>query len=326
MFAVAHMISETTERRRWAGRLLCALALTACAAPRAPAACPAPRPEPLRVAVTIDDLPGNELPTPEWPKSRIMQQLVQALRAQGVAAPVGFVNGSYMEGDADAARGLASWLGAGFEVGNHGYAHASADRLSVDAFLADIAQNEALLPPRRGPQRYFRYPYLERGRTPEERARIRAWLHAHGYRIADVSIDFVDWAFTPAYARCAGDQAALEALDQAYLEKARAALHWAHETAQRLFGRAAPQVLLLHACTPTARNLGALLQAYASAGVRSISLHEALADPLYAEDPARDRGDTDALAEAIQRQHAPIASFVPRALPLLQLACHAPGS
>lgn len=276
---------------------------------------------PLRVAVTIDDLPGNEVPTLAWPRSRIVGELIASLRAHAVPAPVGFANGIYAAGDDDAARALRSWSEAGFELGNHSYAHQSANQLEIDAFLADVARNDALLPPPHGAQRYFRFPFLERGGTPERRAALRRALHARGYRIADVSIDFADWAFTGAYARCADDEAALNALREAYLERALAALYWSHESALALFGRPIPHVLLLHAIVPTARNLDALLDAYAQAGVELISLGEALEDPAYREAPDLDHADTNAIGEAIRRQGAPLRSFVPRAAALLDLAC-----
>jgi peptidoglycan/xylan/chitin deacetylase (PgdA/CDA1 family) len=283
----------------------------------------------LRVALTIDDLPGNEIPTAAWPKSRIMGELIAILRARAVPAPVGFANGIYAAGDADAARALRSWSEAGFELGNHTYSHLSANELDVEAFLADVARNEALLAALQGatPQRYFRFPYLERGGTAERRAALRRGLHAQGYRIADVSIDFADWAFTGAHARCtaAGDQAALAALSDAYVEHALAALYWAHESALSLFGRAIPQVLLLHAIVPTARNLEALLAAYEQAGVELIPLREALEDPAYSEEPELDHADTNAISEAIRRQGAALRGFVPRAQGLLELVCRGAG-
>jgi peptidoglycan-N-acetylglucosamine deacetylase len=293
-------------------------------APTVPSQALAERPParaPLRVAVTIDDIPGNEIATPAWPKTRVMGELIATLRRRGVPGPLGFANGIYAAGDADSARALQSWSEAGFELGNHSYSHLSPNQLDVEAFLADVARNEAVLPAAFGAQRYFRFPYLERGGTPERRAALRRALHAQGYRIADVSIDFADWAFTGAYARCADDEAALTVLRDAYLEHALAALYSAQEGALALFGRAIPHVLLLHAIVPTARNLDTLLDAYEQAGVELIPAREALEDPAYREDPELDHGDTNVIAEAMRRQAAPPRSFVPRAQGLLELAC-----
>jgi peptidoglycan-N-acetylglucosamine deacetylase len=309
--------------------LLASLLLFGCVqrAREAPAVASAPavRAAPLRLALTIDDLPGNEIATPAWPKTRVMGELIATLRAHHVPGPLGFANGIYAAGDADAERALQRWSEAGFELGNHGYSHLSANQLDVAAFLADVARNEPLLPAPFGKGRYFRFPYLERGGTPERRAALRRALHAQGYRIADVSIDFADWAFTGAYARCADDEKALSALREAYLEHALAALYSAQEAALALFGRPIPHVLLLHAIVPTARNLDALLAAYEQAGVELVPASVALEDPAYREEPELDHADTNAIAEAMRRQQAPPRSFVPRAQGLLELACRPGG-
>jgi peptidoglycan/xylan/chitin deacetylase (PgdA/CDA1 family) len=281
-------------------------------------------PASLRVAVTVDDLPGSFDGLPSYAKSRVVEEVVAALKAHGIA-PVGFVNGIYADADADAQAGLQSWLDAGFEVGNHSYSHQSARALPVAAFLADVEKNRAFLR-RVAPERsvpYFRFPYLERGNSPAERVAITEALARDGYRVANVSVDFTDWAYAPAHARCfmRGDQSALRALSESYVQSATAALFWAEESATRLFGRSTPHVLLLHAHAATAENLPALLVAYEQAGVTWITLEEALRDPAFAEPPARDHGDTALIAEAVRTSGAALRSFVPRPLVLLDLAC-----
>jgi peptidoglycan/xylan/chitin deacetylase (PgdA/CDA1 family) len=276
------------------------------------------------MAVTIDDIPGSYDAQPSYPKSRTMSTLIAALEAHGIA-PVGFVNGVYAEADPDALLGLKSWLDAGFEIANHTFSHQSARALSVDAFLADVRKNRAFLqgvaPDR--PVRFFRFPYLERGNDPSQRVAITQALARDGYRIANVSVDFADWGFAPAFARCftRDDRHALAGLRESYLQNGSAALYWSVENSAQLFGRAIPQVLLLHAHAATAENLDALLTRYEQAGVRWITLEQALSDPAYAEPPERDHGDTALLSEAMRVSGARISSFIPRALSLLDLVC-----
>ncbi len=278
----------------------------------------------LRVAVTVDDLPGSYDGPPGYPKSRVMSRIVAVLKAHAIA-PVGFANGIYADADADALLGLKSWIEAGFELGNHTYSHQSARALSVPAFLEDVRKDSAFLAQLAPGHtlRYFRFPYLERGNDPEQRIAITQALAREGYRVANVSLDFADWAFAPAFARCfaRADPKALEALREGYLQNGSAALYWAAETSARLLGRAVPQVLLLHAHAATAEYLDALLSEYEKAGVRWITLEEALRDPAYAEPPERDHGDTALIAELSRSSGQKVLSFIPRALPLLDLAC-----
>jgi peptidoglycan/xylan/chitin deacetylase (PgdA/CDA1 family) len=254
-----------------------------------------------------------------------MKTIVEVLKAHAVA-PVGFVNGVYAEGDPDALLGLQAWIDAGFELANHTYSHQSARALSVPAFLDDVRRNELFVQgvaPGRS-MRYFRFPYLERGNDPEQRIAITRELARAGYRVANVSIDFADWGFAPAFARCfaTGNQAGLAGLRESYLQNASAALYWSAETSARVLGRAIPHVLLLHAHAATAEYLDALLTEYEHARVRWITLEEALRDPAYAEPPERDHGDTALIAEHARLSGQKIASFIPRSLPLLELVCH----
>jgi hypothetical protein len=52
---------------------------------------------------------------------------------------------------------------------------------------------------------------LWEGDTLEKRRAVRAYLKEHGYRVAQVSLDFEDYAWNDAYSRCSakGDEAAI---------------------------------------------------------------------------------------------------------------------
>ena len=50
--------------------------------------------------------------------------------------------------------------------------------------------------------RWFRYPYLHEGDTLEKRRAVRAFLPTSGYRIAQTTLDFEDYLWNSAHARC----------------------------------------------------------------------------------------------------------------------------
>ena len=50
--------------------------------------------------------------------------------------------------------------------------------------------------------RSFRYPYLRQGFDAASTSAVREFLDARGYQIAEVSIDFWDWAYQEPYVRC----------------------------------------------------------------------------------------------------------------------------
>jgi hypothetical protein len=116
---------------------------------------------------------------------------------------------------------------------------------------------------------------------------VRAYLKAHGYRIAEVSIDADDWAFSSPLARCAAQKNAVE------MEKLRAEFIAVHvdelrrmrALGQTLEGREIRQVVLLHLGIADVDALDGLLTAYEREGVKWVSLDRALEDPFYAVDP-----------------------------------------
>jgi peptidoglycan/xylan/chitin deacetylase (PgdA/CDA1 family) len=308
---------------------LLAFAVFASASARAELPAPARRSAPIQLAVTVDDLPAVGAGTPAWSKAQVLRAIIGTLVLHHVPEPVGFFNGSNMDDDPRTEAALRDWIEAGFLIGNHTFSHESADEVPPAAFERDIERDQdvigALDPAARRGTRYFRYPYLDRG-SPKDDVQIRRFLSDHHYRIADVSVDFEDWAFSAAYARCSehGDQAALASLAQSYLDYALAALFWSVDSAQRLLGRAVPQVLLIHADLFTAQKLDELLDAYEAAGVHFVSLSHALADPVYRNAENAHHGDTSLVRALSRERHKPLRTFVPVPIALLDALCREP--
>ena len=176
---------------------------------------------PLRVAITVDDLPVHG-PLPEGTtRLRIHERLLEAFAAHRVPAVYGFVNAGRAGDDPALLEALDAWVAAGHPVGNHTYAHPVMDDVGVEAFIQDIDANEAILRRLmdRRPEsewKWFRYPFLKQGFDDESTSKIRSHLKASGYRVAEVTIDFYDWAWNAPYARCKaqGNDAAIEALPE----------------------------------------------------------------------------------------------------------------
>ncbi|HLK41078.1 MAG TPA: polysaccharide deacetylase family protein, partial [Polyangiaceae bacterium] len=247
----------------------------------------------IDVAITVDDLPRNGPDIPGVTRLAVHERMLAAFARHRTPPVYGFVNGKALEEHPEERAALDAWRSAGFPLGNHGYAHAHAGDLSVAAFLSDLDRNERVLGELAGPDaaarasKVFRFPFLEEGADVPSRARLRAELAERGYRIAEATIDFFDWAYAPPYARCLeqGDARAVDALKETYLYQAAGALLWADEAARGLFGRPIKQILLLHDNAFTALVADELLTTYEKRGARFVSLDEALSDPAYAEEP-----------------------------------------
>jgi peptidoglycan/xylan/chitin deacetylase (PgdA/CDA1 family) len=133
----------------------------------------------------------------------------------------------------------------------------------------------------------FRYPFLEEGSTLEKRNAVRSYLARNGYRIAEVTIDYYDWAWIDAYARCVGkhDDRTVQWLKDHVVESADRFLHASSANAKLLFNRDIPQILLVHIAWFNALTLDKILKDWRAQGVQFVSLDEALSDPVYAMNP-----------------------------------------
>lgn len=250
-----------------------------------------PSTTPLRVAITVDDLPVHGPAFPGIDRQDIATRLLQSFAAHGVAPVVGFVNGKVTDEDPTTIAILQAWLRAGHLLGNHTYSHPSLHAMPVDAFVEDIARGEAILEQLGawGAWKSFRYPFLHEGESLEKRDAVRSWLAERGYTRAPVTVDGQDWAYNTAFARCAErrDAAALAYMKTMFVRGHVDALHRARTLARALVGHDVPHVLLLHIGAADAEAIDALLEAYETTGVQWISLEEALSDPFYAMETER---------------------------------------
>ncbi|WP_240500163.1 polysaccharide deacetylase family protein [Sphingomonas montana] len=243
---------------------------------------PAPRPA---IALTFDDIPVHgPLPRGQT-RVGVIRAITAALR-RAKAPAFGFLNAGFGLDDPAARNAVTAWRAAGLPLGNHGYGHLNLDRVGAPAFVADIVRNEApLAAAARGQDwHWFRYPFLAEGSVPAMRDAARATLHARGYRVAAVTMDFADYRWAAPFAACTDrrDRRAVALLEAGFLADARAAALAARARAQAQVGRDVPYVLLMHVGAMDAHMLPRLLALYRELEFRFVTLAEAQADPYYA--------------------------------------------
>jgi peptidoglycan/xylan/chitin deacetylase (PgdA/CDA1 family) len=244
---------------------------------------------PLQVAFTFDDLPAHGPLPPGMARPAVVHSILDTLKREKMPPVYGFVNGFRVAQYPYQIHILEAWRAAGNPVGNHTWSHPEFDKLTVAQYEANIVRNEPLLR-KLAPAsewHWFRFPYLEEGNTVEKREQLRAWLAQRGYRIAEVSMDFQDYNWNDAYARCAAkhDDAAIQSLYDSYLGAADEAIQVYRGIAQKLYDRDVPYVLLLHVGAFDARMLPELIALFRERGFTFVTLQQALADPIYSFDP-----------------------------------------
>ena len=234
------------------------------------------------LSLTFDDglNPDKEPRAAAW-----NQALLDGLQRAGVTAMV--FPSLARTGGAPGLALIRAWGDAGHAVGNHTASHRSlaAPDVSLAAFTADIATADAALRTLPGWRPMLRFPYLKEGDTLAKRDGVRAWLAAHGYRAAPVSVDASDWYYNQVYGRWLDEGAPHKAqqVKAAYVDHLLDRAQYYDQLARRVLGRSPPHVLLVHTSRLNADAIGDVVQAFRARGWTFTSPLTALADPLYTE-------------------------------------------
>jgi len=241
-----------------------------------------------KLAITFDDLPQNgELP-PGVTRAETAKNVLAILKKRHVPTVYGFINAKKLEGSADGAEALKLWAAAE-PVGNHTYAHMDLEQNTAEAFEREIEEDEPALEllEVKDIWHWFRYPYLHEGDTVEKRRTIRAYLKAHGYRIAQVTLDWEDYLWNTAYARCVAknDAKSIEWLRSSYLNTASEFLDLGRAQAKLIYGHEINHVLLLHLGAFSSAILPEALDLLEKKGFKLVTLEEAESDAAYEGDP-----------------------------------------
>jgi peptidoglycan-N-acetylglucosamine deacetylase len=264
---------------------------TAPAPPRERA--PAQSPGPTRIAVTVDDLPAHGELLPGVSRADIARGVLRALRNNGVRQAYAFANGTDIGDEPELIEVPKMWLKAGYPVGNHTYSHKNLNEITSEAYIDDIARMDRLLQmlspvsPLVERRRVFRYPFLEEGGALDKRNAVRKYLFDNQYKIAQVTVDYYDWAWNDAYVRCVmqHDQKSIAWLKAHVVEEAARSVRASTTLGRLLFDRDIAHILLIHVGAFNAVMLDAILKDFRANGATFITLDEALTDPVYQIDP-----------------------------------------
>src|SRR5580658_4630797 len=241
-----------------------------------------------KLAITFDDLPLNGSLPPGVTRAETTKNVLEILKKRHVPPVYGFINAKRLEGNADGAEALKLWA-ASEPFGNHTYSHMDLEQNPPEAFERDIEENEPALELLRSDDNWhwLRYPYLHEGDTVEKRRAVRAYLKVRGYRIAQVTLDWEDYLWNTAYARCAAknDKKSIEWLRTSYLSTASEFLDLGREQAKLIYGREISYVLLMHLGAFSSAILPDALDLLQKKGFKLVTLEEAQSYVAYESDP-----------------------------------------
>jgi peptidoglycan-N-acetylglucosamine deacetylase len=277
-----------------------------------------------QMVITMDDLPVHGVMPPGETRVRVAERIIAAFKAAKVPEVYGFINGYHVEREPESGAALAAWAAA-YPLGNHTWSHKNLNQIGADEFEAEVLRNEATLKRFGGGElrRWLRFPYLVEGSSPAKRDSARAALVRHGYRIATVTMDYSDYQWSEAYARCLaqGSPVALQALDSAYLHNVREVARRSRSISKSIYGRDVPYILLTHISAYNARMMPRVLELYRQEGFRFTTLETAQSDSIFRRDmdPSLPAGPTSLEARARERG-LPVPPRIDQ-MPMLGSAC-----
>ena len=257
------------------------------------------------LSITFDDLPAHGAHPPAISRMQIIQSILDTLQREKLPPVYGFINGVRTEEAPETLEVLRAWRAAGQPLANHTWSHPSLNGTVPSQFIADIEANQPLLrslmPAPSDDWHWLRYPYLNEGDTLQKHREVRSWLKANHYQVAEVTMDFEDYAWNEPYTRCTakGDTAALQQLHDTYLSTADEFITYYRALSKAVYGRDFPLILLMHVGAFDAHMFPELLRLYRARGFTFVTLPQAAADPIYAEDADIAYKDGDTLTEQL---------------------------
>ena len=278
------------------------------------------------VAITFDDLPAHGQLPAGVTREEVTRKILAAFKEAKVPEVYGFINAGKLQAHPEDIKVLQLWREAGEPLANHTYDHMSLNSNPLAAFEENVAKDEATLQQLMGKNdwHWFRYPYLDEGDTLEKRRAARAYLKDRGYRIAQVSLDFEDYAWNGPYARCSEkkDEKAIAWLKESYLNTATEYMKLGQQLSQQLFARNVKHILLMHVGAFDAEMLPQLLAQMKQQGFKFITLKEAESDPVYEIDPDIVRKEGSPILEQIMdARHLPLPAHAEKPMKELHEVC-----
>ena len=213
--------------------------------------------------------------------------LIEALKTAGIEQAAFFINPGRITAHDNDAADIAAYAKAGHVLTNHTAGHSKLSSVPTATFLADIDAAEAWLKDKPNYRPWFRFPFLDEGRTDRaKRDAVRAGLKQRGLMNGYVTVDASDWyledmAITAARAGKLMDWNALRDL---FVE-------FSDDLARRTLDRAPVQMILLHETDLAAMFVDDLAAALKKRGWTIVSADEAYRDPIAHMEPDIDFAD-----------------------------------
>jgi hypothetical protein len=219
-----------------------------------------------------------------------MRLLIEKLKSHNVPA-IGFLQGG-MISDGEKlfpvrAEIVRLWRDAGFEIGIGNFKHVSFYDTPYEDYVAGVEKNEVLarkiLAEKNQPLRYFSYPFLNTGKTADERVRFDKWLLEKGISPVKYTIDNQEWMYSYAYdmARNDNDVSTMSSIRAEFISYMSRMFDHYEAYSEEIFGRDIAQTMVLTPSRLVTDSSDELFGMIEKRGYKFVPMDEALSDEAY---------------------------------------------
>lgn len=235
------------------------------------------------LAITFDDAPTFNGPI--FNGSERTDKILAQLKLHGIEQVSFFVVTGNI--DAQGKERLQRYANAGHLLANHTHSHQWIHTIGVNKYCKDIQRADSILRPMRGFVPWFRYPFLDEGRSKPVRDSIRTAIKDLDLMNGYVTIDNYDWYLNSLLKDAVDKKNKInyDELRKVYIEHIWTSLQFYDEVAKQHIGRSPKHVLLLHENDLSALFLGDLISFLKNQGWKIISPRIAYEDAIAIEIP-----------------------------------------
>jgi peptidoglycan/xylan/chitin deacetylase (PgdA/CDA1 family) len=209
------------------------------------------------IALTFDDAPTADGPV--FRGDERTQRIIKTLRDNNVNQVAFFV----VTGNITSANvhRLMQYARAGHVLANHSHTHTAIHSQGTRAYIEDIRTSDSILNTLPAYVKWFRYPFLDEGRSVSARDSIRAALDEIHLTNGYVTIDNYDWYLNHLLSKAKekGQSVNFDKLRRVYIDHIYGSIQFYDDVARRYLGRSPIHVLLLHENDLSAMYLGDLI-------------------------------------------------------------------
>lgn len=233
-----------------------------------------------RVALTYDDAPRSDGQVFTGPERATA--LIDALGSVDAGPVAFFVTTRGFEQNGEGRERIARYAAAGHLVANHTHTHPWAHKTDVSAYLTDVDQAIRELEGFDNFRPWFRFPFLDEGRSPEKVKAIAEALNERGLANGYVTIDNYDWYIDSKLQEAlkAGRDVDYDALGKLYVNMLLYSAEYYDSVAVQTLDESPVHVLLLHENDLAAMFADELVAAFRKNGWEIVSPDVAYEDPL----------------------------------------------